>query len=98
ADAAALRPPATRPTQPPVSCPTFSTGINPGRTEIFDFLKRIDGTYVPEFAMGTEGKKSFLFGKSTPWVLGGGVFGAVLLLEAMGGFFMSRALRRWAVL
>jgi predicted AlkP superfamily phosphohydrolase/phosphomutase len=88
----------TNPPQTPVSWSTFSTGINPGRTEIFDFLKRIDGTYVPEFAMGTEGKKTFLFGPSTPWVLGGGVFGAVLLLGAIGGLFLSRARRRWAAL
>ncbi|HEV8376805.1 MAG TPA: alkaline phosphatase family protein, partial [Candidatus Polarisedimenticolia bacterium] len=87
----------TNPPQTPVSWSTFSTGINPGRTEIFDFLKRIDGTYVPEFAMGTEGKKVFLFGPNTPWVLGGGLFSVVVLLGAAGCLLLPRRMRRGMV-
>ena len=70
----------TNPPQTPVSWSTFSTGINPGRTQIFDFLKRIDGTYVPEFAMATEGKKKFLAGDETGWLFGCAAFVAVMLL------------------
>ncbi len=56
-----LRP--TIPAQTPVSWSTFSTGLSPGRTLIFDFLKRDPKTYRPEFAIVSEGKKSFLLGR-----------------------------------
>jgi predicted AlkP superfamily phosphohydrolase/phosphomutase len=69
----------TNPPQTPVSWSTFSTGINPGRTQIFDFLKRVDGSYIPEFAMGTESRKKFLFGSRNPVILGGLGSAAVLL-------------------
>jgi len=64
----------TIPAQTPVSWSTFSTGLSPGRTMIFDFLKRNPKTYRPEFAIAEEGKKNFLFGKGNrigiPAVLG----------------------------
>ncbi len=56
-----LRP--TIPAQTPVSWSTFSTGLSPGRTQIFDFLKRDPKTYRPEFAVATEGKRNFLLGR-----------------------------------
>src|SRR5712691_12803615 len=40
-----LRP--TLPAQTPVSWSTFSTGIDPERTGIFDFLRRDPKTYLP---------------------------------------------------
>ena len=46
-----LRP--TLPAQTPVSWSTFSTGIDPGRTGIFDFLRRDPKTYLPLFAKPT---------------------------------------------
>jgi predicted AlkP superfamily phosphohydrolase/phosphomutase len=52
----------TIPAQTPVSWSTFSTGISPGRTLIFDFLKRDPKTYRPEFAIAEEGKRRVLFG------------------------------------
>ena len=64
----------TIPAQTPVSWSTFSTGLSPGRTMIFDFLKRNPKTYRPEFAIAEEGKKDFLLGKGNrvaiPAVLG----------------------------
>ncbi len=57
-----LRP--TIPAQTPVSWSTFSTGLSPGRTLIFDFLKRDPKTYRPEFAIAEEGRRPFLFGAS----------------------------------
>jgi predicted AlkP superfamily phosphohydrolase/phosphomutase len=64
----------TIPAQTPVSWSTFSTGLSPGRTLIFDFLKRNPKTYRPEFAIAEEGSKPFLFGKGNrvgvPVVLG----------------------------
>ncbi|MBK9062391.1 MAG: alkaline phosphatase family protein [Acidobacteria bacterium] len=68
----------TIPAQTPVSWSTFSTGLSPGRTMIFDFLKRNPKTYRPEFAIAEEGKKDFLLGKmnkvAVPAVLGGLAF------------------------
>jgi predicted AlkP superfamily phosphohydrolase/phosphomutase len=75
----------TIPAQTPVSWSTFSTGLSPGRTLIFDFLKRNPKTYRPEFAIEEEGKKSFLLGKGNrvgvPAVLGIVSFVLVLLLS-----------------
>lgn len=55
-----LRP--TIPAQTPVSWSTFSTGIDPGRTGIFDFLRRDPKTYLPQFAAFDETTEPFLFG------------------------------------
>ncbi|MGZ8851628.1 MAG: alkaline phosphatase family protein, partial [Thermoanaerobaculia bacterium] len=63
-----LRP--TVPAQTPVSWSTFSTGIDPGRTGIFDFLRRDPKTYLPVFAAFDEIKKPFLFGPRNPVVFG----------------------------
>jgi predicted AlkP superfamily phosphohydrolase/phosphomutase len=70
-----LRP--TIPSQTPVSWSTFSTGLNPGRHGVFDFLKRDPKTYRPDFAAAGKGKKTFLFGENNGWVIG--LLAAVLL-------------------
>src|SRR5262245_25415708 len=72
---APLRP--TNPPQTPVSWATFTTGLNPGRTEIFDFLRRTEGTYLPEFAMIKTGRTPLLFGERNTMVMSS--FGVVLL-------------------
>src|ERR1700690_825731 len=68
----------TIPAQTPVSWSTFATGLSPGRTMIFDFLKRDPKTYRPEFAIEEEGKRNFLLGKGNrvaiPAVLGVAAF------------------------
>lgn len=51
------------PPQTPVSWGVFMTSWNPGRNEVFDFLKRDPFTYKPSFALMEEVKKPFLFGK-----------------------------------
>lgn len=56
-----LRP--TVPAQTPVSWSTFSTGIDPGRTGIFDFLRRDPKTYLPVFAAFDETKEPLGLGK-----------------------------------
>src|SRR5207237_6828480 len=68
-----LRP--TIPAQTPVSWSTFSTGIDPGRTGIFDFLRRDPKTYLPVFAAFDETKEPFLLGEKNPYV-----FAAVVLV------------------
>ncbi|HEV2718939.1 MAG TPA: alkaline phosphatase family protein [Thermoanaerobaculia bacterium] len=59
-----LRP--TVPAQTPVSWSTFSTGIDPGRTGIFDFLRRDPKTYLPLFAAFDETEEPFLLGGKNP--------------------------------
>jgi len=56
-----LRP--TIPAQTPVSWSTFSTGMDPGRTGIFDFLRRDPKTYLPLFAAFDETKEPFVLGR-----------------------------------
>jgi predicted AlkP superfamily phosphohydrolase/phosphomutase len=51
------------PPQTPVSWGVFMTSFNPGRNEVFDFLRRDPKTYKPSFALNEEGKKRFLFGR-----------------------------------
>ncbi len=76
-----LRP--TNPPQTPVSWSAFATGKNPGKTGIFDFLKRSPGDYLPTLAFTTETKRPFLWGRSTPIalaLLGGAGVAVVLFL------------------
>lgn len=56
----------TTPAQTPVSWSTFSTGIDPGRTGIFDFLRRDPKTYLPVFAAFDETKEPLLLGERNP--------------------------------
>lgn len=56
----------TTPAQTPVSWSTFSTGVDPGRTGIFDFLRRDPKTYLPVFAAFDETTEPFLLGKRNP--------------------------------
>ncbi|MBL8112164.1 MAG: alkaline phosphatase family protein [Acidobacteria bacterium] len=65
ADTGGLRPlRPTIPAQTPVSWSTFSTGLSPGKTQIFDFLKRDPATYRPGFAVAEEGRRKLLFGSA----------------------------------
>lgn len=58
----------TLPAQTPVSWSTFATGVDPGRTGIFDFLRRDPQTYLPVFAAFDEQTEPFFFGKNNRWV------------------------------
>ncbi|HKI04131.1 MAG TPA: alkaline phosphatase family protein [Thermoanaerobaculia bacterium] len=87
-----LRP--TIPSQTPVSWSTFSTGLNPGRHGIFDFLKRNPKDYRPTFAAGQEGVEPFLFGASNGWALGLIAAAAVALLLLL---ILKLFRLRWAV-
>ncbi|MCP3979903.1 MAG: hypothetical protein GY716_11400 [bacterium] len=74
----------TNPPQTPVSWSSFATGTDPGKTEIFDFLKRDPGSYLPDFAMASEGKQTFLFGernrKMVGFIAAGALFVVLVLL------------------
>ncbi|MBD3334766.1 MAG: hypothetical protein GF355_04565, partial [Candidatus Eisenbacteria bacterium] len=70
----------TNPPQTPVSWSTFSTGLDPGRTTIFDFLKRDPVTYFPDFAMIKAETEPVYFGEKNPLYLGLLLGGAVALI------------------
>jgi predicted AlkP superfamily phosphohydrolase/phosphomutase len=82
-----LRP--TIPAQTPVSWSTFSTGIDPGRTGIFDFLRRDPKTYLPVFAAFDETKEPFLLGNKNPFVAAA----AILVVLALVALFFRRTAR-----
>src|SRR5438270_2752190 len=82
-----LRP--TIPAQTPVSWSTFSTGIDPGRTGIFDFLRRDPKTYLPVFAAFDETKEPFLLGEKNPFVAAA----AILVVLALLALFFRRSAR-----
>jgi predicted AlkP superfamily phosphohydrolase/phosphomutase len=75
---APLTPPV--PAQTPVSWASFSTGLDPGSTRIFDFLKRDPKTLRPTFALADESEVNFLFGPANPWVFAAAVLFLVGLL------------------
>lgn len=53
----------TNPPESPVAWASFATGLNPGGTGIFDFLTRDPKTYLPELALASHDKATFLFGE-----------------------------------
>jgi predicted AlkP superfamily phosphohydrolase/phosphomutase len=61
----------TNPPQTPVSWSAFATGTNPGKTGIFDFLKKYPGkAYVPTLAFVTETSRAFGLGSATAPAVG----------------------------
>ena len=84
----------TVPAQTPVSWATFSTGLDPGGHEIFDFLKRDPADLVPTFAVAQETTAPLLFGRANAFVFAGA---AILLFLALG-LAAARWARRRAVL
>jgi predicted AlkP superfamily phosphohydrolase/phosphomutase len=76
----------TTPAQTPVSWSTFSTGIDPGRTGIFDFLRRDPKTYLPVFAAFDETQEPFLFGARNPLLF---ALGAFLLFALIALLFFA---------
>ncbi|HET6372885.1 MAG TPA: alkaline phosphatase family protein [Candidatus Polarisedimenticolia bacterium] len=83
----------TNPPQTPVSWSAFATGKNPGKTGIFDFLKRSPGNdYLPTLAFTTETKRPFLWGRRNATGLGLAA-GAGVALLAFGFCLLFRAKR-----
>jgi predicted AlkP superfamily phosphohydrolase/phosphomutase len=87
-----LRP--TLPAQTPVSWSTFATGIDPGRTGIFDFLRRDPATYLPVFAAFDEISEPFLLGDKNPIVGGLAITLIGLVIFGLIARFASGA--KWA--
>ncbi len=84
----------TTPAQTPVSWATFTTGRDPGGTQIFDFLRRDPQNYLPTFAVAEEGTRPFLLGRRNR-LAAAGLLGAVLALVALGGAAALRRRRPW---
>lgn len=80
----------TNPPQTPVSWSSFATGIDPGRTEIFDFLKRDPQTYLPSIGLIQEGREAFLWGERNGQVLGFAAGASVFVLAFGVVFFVSK--------
>jgi len=78
------------PAQTPVSWASFSTGLDPGSTRIFDFLKRDPKNLTPTFAIAEEGEKNFLLGK---WNAPAFALAALLLLGLLPQIFARRWVR-----
>ena len=52
----------TNPAQSPVAWSAFCTGMNPGKTRIYDFLRRNPDTYYPDFSTVTVRRARFALG------------------------------------
>ena len=52
----------TNPAQSPVAWSSFSTGMNPGKTRIYDFLTRNPATYYPDFSTVSIQRGKFALG------------------------------------
>ncbi len=48
----------TKPSESPVAWATFATGLNPGRTRIFDFLEKREESYAPRIALVREDSRA----------------------------------------
>lgn len=70
------------PPQTPVSWTSFSTGLDPGGHQIFDFLKRDPANMTPTFAVAEEKEVPFLLGEKTPPVAAAAA-AAVFLVPAV---------------
>jgi predicted AlkP superfamily phosphohydrolase/phosphomutase len=77
------------PPQTPVSWSSFSTGLDPGGHQIFDFLKRDPADMTPTFAVAQETEVPFLLGKNTPAAVA--AFGVLFVIPA--AFLLSRRRR-----
>lgn len=71
------------PPQTPVSWTSFSTGLDPGGHQIFDFLKRDPSNMIPTFAVAEEKEVPFLLGKKTPLVAAAATAALFLLPAAV---------------
>ncbi len=87
----------TLPAQTPVSWSTFATGIDPGRTGIFDFLRRDPKTYMPVFAAFEEITEPVLFGARNAVIIPLLAFGAVFVFLFLILKLARRSLRTSAI-
>jgi predicted AlkP superfamily phosphohydrolase/phosphomutase len=82
----------TNPPQTPVSWSSFATGTTPGKTRIFDFLMRNPADYLPDFAMNSETRRTFLLGARNGLAVGL-ISGIVVSILVLGVLMLFRL--RW---
>jgi hypothetical protein len=88
----------TNPPQTPVSWSAFATGKNPGKTGIFDFLKRLEpGSYLPTLAFTTETRRPFLWGPRNALRLAL-IAGAVIFVVLTGALMLLKVKRTGAII
>jgi len=88
----------TNPPQTPVSWASFMSSWNPGRTQIFDFLRRDVKTYKPSFALNEEVSRTVGVGRYNPWAAAAaGLLAAVLLALLLRLAVRRGSLSRWLV-
>ncbi len=82
------------PPQTPVSWAAFATGMNPGKTKLFDFLRRDPKTYIPTLALVTDSMNPLGLGDKNPMAAAAGAFvaGGVagLVVKALYGVIKRR--------
>ncbi len=86
----------TNPAESPVSWASFTTGQGPGHHGIFDFLRRVPGTYLPEIALAKSTTQSIMPSRVTRGALAAGL-ALVAFLVGFLGLKMARAGARAAL-
>jgi len=62
------------PPQTPVSWATFATGMNPGKTRLYDFLRRNPQDYTPNISLVDDGWTPFALGPENAFKVAAGAF------------------------
>ncbi len=73
----------TNPAESPVSWASFATSRGPGYHGIFDFLRRVPGSYLPEIALASAGTQEMLPSRALRVAIGLGMGLAFALLLAI---------------
>ncbi|MBN2712167.1 MAG: alkaline phosphatase family protein [Planctomycetes bacterium] len=81
------------PCQSPVAWRTFATGVNPGNHGVFDFLRKIPGTYLPDMSTVERGSM-YVMAEDWKRLAFGGVLGAAGALATFGAARKSDLSRR----
>ncbi|MCI0652456.1 MAG: alkaline phosphatase family protein, partial [Planctomycetes bacterium] len=90
----------TNPAESPVSWAAMSVGANPGHTGIFDFLRRVPGTYIPEIALAARAERPLLAATWQRWAAAAAAPAVLALISWFAARFLlrSRRARRAAAL
>ncbi len=80
----------TNPAESPVAWSAFSIGANPAKTGVFDFLRRMPGSYYPEFATVSASTKPLLPDDKVRYAISAGLGLVIFILV----FFILRLLTK----
>jgi predicted AlkP superfamily phosphohydrolase/phosphomutase len=86
----------TNPAQSPVSWAAFATGTNPGKTGIFDFLKRPPGTYDAQLGLARKTmSRAYTPQAGMRWVLRAAPAAIVAVLVLLVSWIVGRRKPAW---